>query len=84
MLNCLLLCVRAGGSLLHKGAEFDLLMPLSSDEQESAQQRVNLKGDHNSIMSSVKCLAFLCTSENTAFIGIKVVIAQVESLSKVR
>lgn len=84
MLKCLLLCVRAGGSRLHKETEFDFLMPLSSDEQKSMQQRVNLKGDHNFITSYVKYLVFLCTSENTAFIGLKVVIIQVESLGKVR
>jgi len=68
MLNYLLLCIRDGGSLLHK---FDFLMPLSS-MSKSLHRRVNLKGDHNSVMSSVKCVAFLCTSENTAFIGIQV------------
>lgn len=56
----------------------------SLGEQKSTQQRVNLKGDDNSIMSTVKCLAFFCTSENTAFICIKVVIIQDEPLSGVR
>lgn len=82
MLKCLLLCIRAGGSLLHKGSEFDFLMSLSSDEQKSTQRRVNLKGDRNFITSYVKCRAFLCTSENTAFISLKVVIIQAEPLSQ--
>lgn len=84
MSNYPLLGTRAGENLLHKGTEFSFLMPLLPDEQNSTHQRVNLKDDHNSVMTSVECLNFLCTSESPAFIGIKVVIKQNESFSYVR